>query len=296
MKIVLTVLLFIVVAIPVGLEAQVLGTDIYLVDYKIKDGRLQFGTLRNLTNRPGYDNQPSFLPHGAGLLFTGIGADGQADIYKCDFADYKITQITRTLESEYSPMMLPDGKHFSVVRVEKDSSQRLWKFPLAGGAPSLVLEKVKPVGYHAWLDANTIALFVLGRPNVLQLADVRTGEAKTVSGNIGRSLHKIPLQTAFSFVHKVNEETWIVKSFEPKTRKTKVLINTLPGSEDVAWTPNGILLSGNGTKLYQWDPKGKKEWTELANFAKLDLKNITRIAVSPKGDRLAIVVNDLTTN
>lgn len=283
---------------PSLLHAQIPGTDVYLIDYKMKDGRLQFGTLRNLSNRPGYDNQPFFLPAGEGLLFTVIGADGQADIYKCNFPDYALTQITRTPESEYSPTVMPGGKHFSVVRVEKDSSQRLWKFPLAGGVPSLVLEKVKPVGYHAWLDANTLALFILGKPNTLQIADVRTGETKSVGGNIGRALHKMPLpqRVAFSFVHKVNEENWIVKSFEPKTRKTKILIRTLPGSEDVAWTPEGILLSGSGSKLYQWDPKGKKEWSELANFAKLDLKNLTRIAVSPKGDRIAVVVNDQSAN
>ncbi len=279
-----------------AVQAQIPGTDVYLADYAMKNGRLQFGTIRNLTNRPGYDNQPSFLPRGEGLLFTVLGADGQADIYKCSFSDYALTQFTRTPESEYSPAVMPDGKHFSVVRVEKDSSQRLWKFPLAGGAPSLVLEKVKPVGYHAWIDGNTLALFVLGKPNTLQVADVRTGQTKTVGGNLGRALHKIPRRNAFSFVHKVNEEQWIVKSFEVTTSKTQVLIPTLPGSEDCAWTPEGILLAGSGTKLYQWDPKGKKEWVELANFAKLGYKNLTRIAVSPKSNRLAFVANDQSAN
>jgi len=295
MKNCFTFLIVAFVLMPSLLHAQAPGTDIYLMDYKMKDGRLQFGTMRNLTNRAGYDNQPFFLSRGEGLLFTVIGADGQADIYKCNFADYTLTQLTRTPESEYSPTLMPDGKHFSAVRVEKDSSQRLWKFPFAGGAPNLVLEKVKPVGYHAWIDANTLALFILGKPNTLQVADVRTGQTKTVGGNLGRALHKIPRREAFSFVHKVNEEQWIIKSFDPKLSETKVLIKTLEGSEDCAWTPEGILLSGSGSKFYQWDPKGKKEWLELANFAKLDLKNLTRIAVSPKGDRIAVVVNDQST-
>lgn len=297
MKNVFTLSLLAFLFLPCLAQAQALGTDIYLIDYTMKDGRMQFGVLRNLTNRAGYDNQPSFLPRGEGLLFTVIGADGQADTYKCSFKDdYAISQVTRTPESEYSPAVMPDGKHFSVVRVEKDSAQRLWKFPFAGGAPSLVLEKVKPVGYHAWLDAHTLVLFVLGTPNILQIADVRTGETKTVGGNIGRSLLKVPQRNAFSFVHKPNEDQWLVKLFDLKTREAKVLLNTLPGSEDVAWTPEGLLLMGNGSKLYQQAPQGKREWLELANFAKLGLKNITRIAVSPKGDRIAVVVNDLNTN
>jgi Tol biopolymer transport system component len=272
--------------------AQIPNTDVYLTDYEMKAGKLTFGLVHNLTNRPGYDNQPFFLPDGKGLLFTVIAADGQADIYKCDFAGYQLVQITRTPESEYSPTIMPNGKHFSVVRVEKDSTQRLWKFPLAGGSPSLVLEKVKPVGYHAWLDANTLALFVLGSPNTLQIADVRTGETKTVSGNIGRALHKIPRRNAFSFVHKIKEEFWSITVYDLSANKSEVLIKTLPGSEDCAWTPEGLLLSASGAKLYQWNPKSKEEWIELVNFEKLNVKNITRLAVSPKGNRLAFVASD----
>lgn len=287
------VLLFITTRIS---HAQIPGTDIYLADYKIKEGKLTFDLIHNLTNRTGYDNQPFFLASGEGLLFTVIAADRQADIYQHLLAKRVITQVTRTPESEYSPTLMLDGKHFSVVRVEKDSSQRLWKFPLAGGAPILVLEKVKPVGYHAWLDANTLALFVLGTPNTLQIADVRTGATKTVGGNIGRALHKIPRRNAVSFVHKINEEFWNIKAYDLTSNKTEILIKILPGSEDFAWAPEGILLSASGSKLYQWHPQGKEGWVELANFAKLGYKNITRIAFSPKGNRLAFVANDQSTN
>jgi len=83
---------------------------------------------------------------------------------------------------------MPDGKSISVVRVEADGTQRLWKFSLAGGGPSLILEDIKPVGYHLWVNDYTLALFVLGKPNTLQLVDLRSGKAEVIADNPGRIL------------------------------------------------------------------------------------------------------------
>src|SRR5262249_19832508 len=138
----------------------------------------------NITHTPGYDNQPSFTPDGAGLLFTSNRGGTQTDIYRYDIAAATTARLTDTPESEYSPTVTPDGKHLSVIRVEGDGTQRLWRFTLEGTEPELVLERVKPVGYHAWADDHTVALFVLGQPTTLQLADTRSGNAVEVSRGI----------------------------------------------------------------------------------------------------------------
>jgi hypothetical protein len=44
----------------------------------------------------------------------------------------------------------------------------------------------------------------------------------------------------------------------------------------------------NGSKVFA-RRKSDFAWVELADFSNAGLKNITRIAVSPKGDRIAIV-------
>jgi hypothetical protein len=46
---------------------------------------------------------------------------------------------------------------------------------------------------------------------------------------------------------------------------------------------------GQDSKLFQCDPKKNGEWQEIADFSSAGLKNITRLAVSPKGEKLAIV-------
>jgi Tol biopolymer transport system component len=162
------------------------ATDIFIADLRATPGgKLKLGRPVKITTWAGYNNQPSFLPDGKTILYTSI-RDKQADIYRYDLRAASTTQVTNTPESEYSPTLMPDGKSISVVRVEADGTQRLWKFPLAGGSPSLILEKIKPVGYHLWVDDDTLALFVLGKPNTLQLVDLRSGKAEVISENPGR--------------------------------------------------------------------------------------------------------------
>lgn len=156
-------------------------------------------------------------------------------------------------------------------------------------SPSLVLENIKPVGYHCWLDENTLALFVLGRPATLQIADTRTGKAEVVESNIGRSLHRHPQRGTLTFVHKLSESEWIIKEMDVKTRKTETITRTLAGSEDLTWTKDGIILMASGAKLFKFDPAKDKAWEEVADFAGARIKTITRLAINPRGDKLALV-------
>jgi hypothetical protein len=270
--------------------------DIFAVDINASGGKLVFGQPANITNRAGYDNQPSFLPDGQSLLYTSARAGNQTDIYRHDFKTGQAARLTDTPESEYSPTLMPGGKFFSVIRVEADKTQRLWKFPLAGGAPALVLPNIKPVGYHLWLDARTLALFILGgegRPNTLQLAPTDNSFLDTIHVNIGRALHLVPRRQAFSFVHKISPDEWLIKTFDLKTKRSAIVARTLPGSEDLAWMPDGSILSAQDSKLYRLDPASSPsaapDWQLVADFSAAGLKKISRLALSPKADRLALV-------
>jgi len=231
----------------------------------------------------------SFLSDGKSILYASI-RDKQADIYRYDISSGATTQITNTPESEFSPTLMPDGKFISVVRVEADSTRRLWKFPLKGGNPQLILEKNKPVGYHLWIDDHTVALFILGTPNTLQIVDLKTGTAEIVANNPGRILRRIPQQNKFSFVHKITDREWVIKAFDPRMRTSASLTPTLSGVEDYAWMPSGLLLMARDSKLFAMVPLKDKDWREIADFSRAGLKGITRIAVNTKGSRIALVV------
>ena len=210
-------------------------TDIYLVEVTPSANGLRLGEApRNITRRQGYDNQPAFLPNGEGVLFTSFQTDGQTDIMLYDLDSQTTRAVTRTPESEYSATPIPGSDAFSVIRVEKDERQRLWRFSLDGAGSSLVLPDVAPVGYHVWGDERTLLLFVLGEPPTLRLANAATGEATIVKNDPGRSLHKIPERDTMSFVDK-SDATWWIRELHPRTRAVTPLIATLEGSEDHAW-------------------------------------------------------------
>src|SRR5437899_797541 len=266
-------------------------SDIFIVNVRNERDRIRFSQPVKITTFAGYNNQPSFLPDGRGILYTSIRAK-QADIYRYDLRSRATSQITNTPESEYSPTLMPDGKNVSVVRVEADGTQRLWKFPQNGGQPSLILANIKPVGYHLWIDDHTLALFILGakgKPNTLQIVDVQSEKAEVVAENPGRILRRIPHQNKFSFVHKISDQEWIIKAFDLRTHTSASLTATLPGVEDYAWLPSGTLLMAKDSKVFSLVPLRGKTWEEIGDFSKAGLKGITRIAISPKGDRIAIV-------
>ena len=272
------------------------STDIWLAPIKMVGEVLQVGTPENITNRPGYDNQPSFLLDGSALLYTSLQTDPpgpqaptQTEIFLYDIKTKRTTRITTTPESEYSPTVMPGGTTFSVVRVEPDSTQRLWQFDMAGRQAAVILPGVKAIGYHAWINPSTVALFVIGNPLTLQIADIGTGKVDTVVSNIGRSIHKVPGKSSIGFVHKISDSERWIKELSITLRTESRVVQTLEGKEDYAWTPYGFVVMARDSKLFMYKTGHSTMWTEFADFSEKRVKNITRIAISPHGDWLAFV-------
>ena len=159
-----------------------------------------------------------------------------------------------------------------------------------------VLPDIKPVGYHAWTDDHTLALFVLGSPATQQIADTRTGKAESFVRGINRSIHRIPGGGTISFVQRLpparDGAVPVLKilEFDPKSHSVTPLVDAVAGAReaDLAWTPDGMLVMAEKDVLYGWR-RGDAAWKKLADLAALGLKGVSRIAISPKGDRIAFV-------
>lgn len=265
-------------AAPAALAAQAAASDVFLVPLARANDGWRVGVPANASRFAGYDNQPAFALDGRALFFTRIGADGQADIMRADFGTGRIAAVAETRESEYSAFPTPDSAALAVVRVEADSTQRLWRLPLDGSAPSLLVPDVKPVGYFAFADERTLAMFVLGAPATLQVATLGTPGARTVARNVGRSIHRIPGTTDISFVQK-GAGAWHIMRLDPRTGAVDTLVATRPRREDYAWLDERTLVMGDGAELYRYT-LGDSAWTPLADFGFARLRNITRLAVS----------------
>lgn len=264
--------------------------DVFLATLSRNSSEIRVGTPENITTRGGYDNQPSFGPDGRTVYYTSVREDAQADIYRYDIETRTTTRITKTApESEYSAAVMTGGRDIAVIRVERDSTQRLWRFPLNGDAPEVLLPGVKPAGYFAFADEQTVALFVLGDPATLQIADRRTGAADTIVANVGRSLHRIPGQRRISYVSRAYQETAWIMSVDPATGAILPVAKLPTGTEDYVWLPDGRIVAGQGSKLLVCDPAATAEWREFADLASAGLTAISRLAVSSDGSRIAIV-------
>jgi Peptidase family M28 len=266
------------------------GPDVYLVPLTGSGATLKAGVPANLTRRDGYDNQAAFATSSRELFYTSNRGDGQTDIYRYDFNTGLAVPARRTApESEYSAYPMDNDKALAVIRVEADSTQRLWKLPLDGSAPSVLFPDIKPVGYFAQADDSTWAMFVLGSPTTLHVATIGRTGSTVLAQNIGRSLHRIPGTTRVSYVQK-SATDWFVMDLDPRTKKVDTLVKTLPRAEDVAWVDSTTLLMGQGSKLYVWR-RGDAAWSELADFAFAHLRGITRLAVSGNRQWLAMVAD-----
>jgi dipeptidyl aminopeptidase/acylaminoacyl peptidase len=282
------IILYCQLAMSVSTFAQLPDTDIFLSDIKNDHGKFSFSTPVNITARVGYDNQPSFTPDGKSLLFVSVKDTTQSDVYKYDLNTKKVTQITRTGVSEYSPSYSRDKKNISVVRVDKDTGQRFYNLPIADPNNAHVVKGTDSIGYYCQLNDTLLAMFILGKANTLQVLNIRTTERKLIASDIGRCLKLDADQRNLLFVIKQNENEWSIFKMNILTFAITKIISTLKGNEDFAVMPNGSLLMGSEGKLYQYQPNNSNDWKMIADLSS-SLKSFYRISINAKGDKIAFV-------
>lgn len=275
-------------------------TNVVVFDMQRSGDNFSLNNGRMLTafNQTGYNNQPHFINNYEVYLTSQAPNSPQSDIVSLSLASGVKASVTATPESEYSPALTPDRRFFTVVRTDAggEKRQRLWRYPIdRSHAGEAVLKYHTMVGYYTWLSDTTLACFMLeGAENYLAVVNTRNENSVRLANNIGRSLLRAP-DGNLLYIHKGTPQTWFVKSLDPISNTSKIVIQTLPYSEDMVCLPDGTLLATSGSKLYAYTmSKGDQTWREIANLADYGLLNLKRLAVNRNLDKIAIV-NDVST-
>lgn len=264
-------------------------TDIYLFDFIQGDSIIVLDNPINISDNKGYDNQPSFLNDGSGILYASTRNE-QTDIALYDIDNNVNVWLTDTEANEYSPIQTPDKKYFTAVRLEEDGNQLLWKYKFNGKKQEVLIEKL-PVGYHVWISKKMLASFVIGDPSSLEVSNLKYKIKYPIDKNIGRCILNIPNTELLSIISLEHEDPEIY-SIDPITSEKKYIADPLEDVQDLAWTPDGTMIMGKGDKLYKLKPGVDKTWVEFASLSAYGLNGITRLAISPFGNKLAIVVDE----
>jgi len=284
----LCIIVLLITNISIAQEAH----EVYLFDFIQNDSTNTY-TLKNpinISNNKGvYDNQPSFLMDGMGVLFSSTRND-QTDIVLYDIEKKEKRWMTNSTGSEYSPQQTPNKKFFSAVKLDTDDTQLLWHYSFRRKKPRVLVDKLK-IGYHAWFNEKMIVSFVLGDPAILQVNHLKYKIKYPIDKNIGRSIHKIPTTELISIISLEHDEPEIY-SIDPISSEKKYIADPLEGSQDMALAQDKTIIMGKANKLYKLKPGDDKTWIEIASLSEFGLDGITRIAISPLGNKIAIVVEE----
>lgn len=270
------------------------NTEIFLLDFKIWHDQFSVSNPRNVTNNAGfYDNQPFFLPDGDSFMYSSMDESGKTDIYLYNIKGGTKRRLTYTPEvSEYSPTVTPEKNAYSCVILEDDGTQKLWKYYVSAPIANLITN-LAPVGYHAWYSLEQIALFIVGNDNKLVLVNLTNGQSREVDDKIGTSLYRIPGKNKVSYISQKHSDDWKIMSVDMDSYEVQEIVSAIPGQHEYyTWTPDGILVMGDGVKLFKFDPAIDQEWVELVDLSAYGINSFTRIAINPQISKLAVVVDE----
>lgn len=263
------------------------NTEVYLYEITNNKGNWSVGKGKNISNNPGYDSQPHFYSKKS-IVFSST-RNKQTDIAEYNIKSGKIRFVNSTPNGgEYSPQRIPKSKDISAVRLDTNGLQRFYKYNYKTGKSTEIIADLK-VAYPFWYNKSTaINVVIVDKDLDLIESKIKSKKNTTIQKKVGRSVHHIPNSSLVSYISKENEQ-WEVKTYNPKNRETRKIIETVGKKEDVCWLPDGTLLMAVGNTLMKFNPSTDKNWSLFHTFNKKKHKNISRIIVNKKGTKLALV-------
>ncbi|RZS93446.1 nuclear transport factor 2 family protein [Aquimarina brevivitae] len=262
-------------------------TEVYLFNVNSTKKGISLELVSNISNNPGYDNQPYFYNDNI-IIYAATQGD-QTEIAKYNLRDKKTTVLSQTPNgSEYSPTKIPEQKAVSAIRLGKDGTQLLYKYDFTSGKSDVLIDSLK-VGYHSWYTKDIVICAVLVEDRMdLYSYNIKRKSKRLLDKNVGRSIHKIPNSSLISYISKENK-LWEIRNINPISGERSKIINTITNNEDMCWLNNGTILLPVKNRIYYFNPQQDTTWNILTTFKEDNLHSITRITTNEIGNLLALV-------
>ena len=271
-------------------------SDIFLFEIKLDDSVMSVGEKgRNVTAKPGYENQPYFTPDSKSFLFSQAD-DYQTDVYEYFLDSGETKQVTDSANMEFSPQPSPDNKTISFVTDGEGANQSVWHIRRDNAEPVWTLKHLgerEPVGYYSWNHATGSILFWSRYGFNVRLAHQTEKPTHYVSGDaVPSSPQMIPGTPHFSFLHRQgNGQVWI-KELNTETKAIRPITTVVGNNSHYGWMPDGSIVMMEGSELHRWtaeDGEQKAGWEKVIDLKNHGIKTATRVNVSPDGRWLAVV-------
>lgn len=267
--------------------AQILETDILLFT-AIPGSKRLYTQPENITNRKGYNNQPSFSADSKQILFSSILDEKQSEIWSYTIATKVKKQLTTTVESEFSPTFIQGGKAISAIRVDRDSSQHLYKYDVQNMIKPVMIPKTDSIGYSCWVNDKLVYMFMVGESNSLQSLNVGTESRTIIWNEPGRCIKVNPINKLVYFVDKSDSIAWKLTSINPENQKPSQVAIMPKGVEDFAFFSDGTMVTFASGQLVKLD-FAEKKWIPMGEKALPTKRDCFRITISPDDKYIAIV-------
>ena len=111
-------------------------SEIFLLDIKFKQDKIEISNVKKISNNKGYNNQPIFVSNDK-ILFTSE-RNFQNDIVQYDSSKKSLKYLTNTQTSEYSPIRYKKNK-VSAVSLDKKGEQYLRIYNIKNKSKLLIL-------------------------------------------------------------------------------------------------------------------------------------------------------------
>lgn len=263
------------------------------MDVTFSKGMLHVSNFRNMSDNEGYDNQPSFFDNDTILYAYTKNGNTEIMISSIHTAK-KISYFEPTTGGEYSPQLIPDSRRISAVRLDKDGTQRLYDYTPGKGIVKLVVKDLQ-VAYYKYHGPNKILASVLSDNRLdLVLANLKTAKVDTLLEDSGRSIHNVPNSADMSYTAVNEEDNYDIYQLDMESLESFFVTQLPIGIQDHIWLGDSKLICGSLDKLYMYDLFGSGDWVKVADLSVYKIKDITRLALSPDGTKLALVAEPIS--